>query len=724
MRFVRIAIILLGFLAIGACSTTRVLSEGQYRLASNKVIIEGKDKSLSPGDVSSYVKQQANSYFIFGWSPKLIIYNWSDPTKDDWLNRSLRNIGVAPVVFNSYQVGSSCENIRKHLDYLGYYNSGVTSKVDTAGRLVNVTYFVAPGKRSRIDSIVFKVPEGEFADEFKANLPHVTVKEGDFLSEKSLEAESVRGATYFRNRGYYDLNKYNYFFEADTLGPRNILTYEIRSYTRNEPEDESARLLKYHIGDVTISHSKDVPFKESVLRKLNLIKPGRTYSERMVNATYNRLTSLRLFNNVGIEMVPVDSSTVDCHITMGESKRRGVKLNLDVSTNSSGLVGISPNISLYDKNIFHGGEWLSLGFSGNFQWIPGTETKANEFGASVGLTFPRLLGLPMSVFKGYNIPRTEILASVNYQNRPEFIRFITNLSYGYTGQTRNFYYQLYPLRVSVVKINGMSEDFILTLLRNIYLWDSFYDHLDAGIGGQLYWTSDTDIVPKTSYQYIRLGFDLSGNVISLFDKWLPKNSYNAPSVFGLSYSRYAKADLHLGKVFRFSPGSALALHLAGGVGKGLGSSSMPFEKQFYVGGASSMRGWQVRALGPGDEEMFQIFTIPSQTGDWKLEFDMEYRQKLFWKFEAAVFAEAGNVWNFPTTSLSEEYQVDPGPWLPTVAADWGLGLRLNLDFILIRLDWGLKLYEPSRAEGSRWLGPGQWFGRNGSALHFGVGYPF
>ena len=137
-----------------------------------------------------------------------------------------------------------------------------------------------------------------------------------------------------------------------------------------------------------------------------------------------------------------------------------------------------------------------------------------------------------------------------------------------------------------------------------------------------------------------------------------------------------------------------------------------------------MRGWQVRALGPGDEEMFQIFTIPSQTGDWKLEFDMEYRQKLFWKFEAAVFAEAGNVWNFPSTSLSEEYQVDPGPWLPTVAADWGLGLRLNLDFILIRLDWGLKLYEPSRAEGSRWLGPGQWFGRNGSALHFGVGYPF
>ncbi|MBO4671898.1 MAG: BamA/TamA family outer membrane protein [Bacteroidales bacterium] len=715
MRKSRLAIALICLGAISACSTTRVLREGEYRLASNKVVIEGKEKGLSSSDVSSYVRQPANSYFIFGWSPKLNIYNWSDPDKDDWLNRSLRNVGVAPVVFNGYQVGSSCENIRKHLDYLGYYNSTVSSRIDTTGRLVNVTYFVSPGKRCRIDSIVYKVPEGEFADEFKFDLPRVTVHEGDFLSEKSLEAESVRSATFFRNRGYYDLSKYNYFFEADTLGPRNILTYEIRNYTRNEPENNTSRLLKYHIGDVTISLSEDVPFREGVLRKLNLISPGKTYSERLVNTTYNRLTSLRLFNNVGIEMVPVDSSTVDCHITMGESKRRGVKLNLDASTNSNGLVGISPNISFYDKNIFHGGEWLSLGFSGNFQWIPGTTTKANEFGASVGLNFPRFVGLPISVFKGSNIPRTELLASVNYQNRPEFIRFITNLSYGYTGQSRNFYYQLYPLRVSVVKINGMSDDFLLLLLRNMYLWDSFYDHLDAGIGGQLYWTSNADIVPKTAYQYVRFGFDLSGNVIHLFDKWLPVDEYGDLTVFGLAYTRYAKADLQLGKVFRFSPGSALALHLATGIGTGIGNSSIPFEKQFYVGGASSMRGWQVRALGPGGDELMDLFTIPSQTGDWKLELDIEYRQKLFWKFEAALFAEAGNVW-----MLEEQYD----NWPSTIAADWGLGLRLNLDFMLLRLDWGLKLYEPSREAGQRMLSPDQWFGRNGSAIHFGVGYPF
>ena len=205
-------------------------------------------------------------------------------------------------------------------------------------------------------------------------------------------------------------------------------------------------------------------------------------------------------------------------------------------------------------------------------------------------------------------------------------------------------------------------------------------------------------------------------MISLFNPLLPENEYGEKMFLGVSYSQYFKVDVQLGKAFRFSPGSALALRFSGGLGKAYGASySMPFEKQFYVGGANSMRGWQVRALGPGDDEILSVFTIPSQTGEWKLEFDMEYRQKLFWKFEAALFAEAGNVW---------EYSGEYDSWPATIAADWGLGLRLNLDFILLRLDWGLKLYEPSREPGLRWLKPSEWFGRNGSALHFGIGYPF
>ena len=614
------------------------------------------------------------------------------------------------------QVASSRENIAKHLDYLGYYNSTVTSKIDTVRRLVKVTYNVYPGKRCKIDSIVYKVPGGEFEQEFKADVLNTTVHPGDYLSEKQLEAESVRGATWFRDRGYYDFSKYNYVFEADTLGARNILTYQIREYSRNELSIAARPLLKYHIGKVSIEHSEEVPFRESVLTELNTIHPGDLYSEKLINRSYNRLTSLRVFNNVGIEMLPADSSTVDCRITLGESKLQGIKVNLEASTNSTGLLGVSPNVSFYHKNIFHGGEWFTLGFSGNFQGQPGTDTRATEFGVNASLSFPRFLGLPYSVFKGNSIPRTELVTSFNYQLRPEFKRWIGNFSYGYTGRNRRFLYQVYPLRATLIKVDEMTDEFLMSLLRNISLYDGFYDHIDIGMGGQLYWATTTDIVPKGSYTSARLTFDSSGNVISLFRNYLPVDEYGQRLLFGLGYAQYVRADLQLTHAFSLGNNTTLALRLNSGIGTPYGSSaSMPFEKQFFVGGASSMRGWQARALGPGSDPLMTFFTIPSQTGDFKIEFDAELRQKLFWKIEGALFAEAGNVWEFMNL---------PTSYFTTLGADWGLGVRLNLDFILLRLDWGLKIYEPSRDPDKRFLTPDQWFGSDGSAIHFGVGYPF
>ncbi len=179
-----------------------------------------------------------------------------------------------------------------------------------------------------------------------------------------------------------------------------------------------------------------------------------------------------------------------------------------------------------------------------------------------------------------------------------------------------------------------------------------------------------------------------------------------------------KVALSLGKTFRFGGNDtqALALRLDGGIGRAYGNSvALPFEKQFYCGGASSMRGWQVRTLGPGFSEMDSFFIIPNQTGDIKIEADLEYRFKMFWKLEGALFAEAGNVWQHDAL---QELRLE------SLAADWGLGVRLNMDFILLRVDMGFKLYDPSREAGSRWAGPSKWLRDDGFAVHFGVGYPF
>jgi len=706
-------------LLISGCSTTRRLQEGQYRLVKNEIVISGT-KDLKPAALTQYVKQQANDAFLFGWSPGLSIYNWSDGSGKG-LNYVWEKLGTAPVVFNSGLVESSKENIIKHLEYLGYYGSQVSSEIEKKGKKAFVKYTVTPGKRYVINEITYSIPDNpEFAQVFyKDTLAHL-VKTGSYLSEELLEKESARSAAVIRNLGYYDFSKSNYFFVADTLTPgRTALNYSVRGYSRNESESEDAPLSRYRFGDVTISHAADVKFRESVLRKMNLIHPGDYYSEDIVNTTYNRLSSIKVFNGVSVQLSPADSAVVDCSIRLSDSKLQGIKVNGEVSYSSSGLIGLSPQLSWYHKNIFHGGEWLSLGFTGNFQFRPSDNVHATEFGVTSSLSFPRFLGLPYTVFPGSTIPRTELKAAYNYQNRPEYTRQLTTISYGYTWQTGNYwYFQMFPFRATLINLSNTSEDFEWTLARNPFLRDSYMSHVDAGLNATVYHTTSNDLVPKVPYHYERFSIDLSGNFVSLFKGMMKQDDIGQYMLLGAPYTQYVRGELILGRTFRFGfdNNQQLATRLDIGAGHAYGNSStLPFEEQFYCGGASSMRGWQARTLGPGSSDPDNTFIIPSQTGDFKMEADIEYRFPIVWKLEGALFAEAGNVWYI--SDLDKDF-------LSTIAGDWGLGLRLNLNFIVVRLDLGIKEYDPSKEAGSRWLAPKQWFTSNAMALHFGVGYPF
>ena len=714
-------LLVISILGLVSCSTTKLVPEGNYRLLSNKVVFEGE--KLSPTEVTPYIRQQAKKGLIFGWGPGMSIYNWSNGSGVG-INKFWETIGTAPVIFDPTQIEGSCANIAKHLETIGYYGSKVTGEVEYRGRMAKVKYRVTPGKRFPIDRIVYEVPGGEFGEEFRADSSNISVHVGDFLSEKALEAETVRGAGVFRNLGYYEFNKNFYTIEADTLTDVTTLYYRIRQEPR-----------VYHIGQVNISHPAGIPFRESLLRKFNVIQPGALYNEQIVNTTYARLSALKVFNSVSVEMSPADSTTVDCDIRLSGLDQLGFKINLEASTNASDLLGFSPKLNLYHKNLFHGGEWLDLGFTGNWQWVPKTKISSAELGVTASLSFPRLLGISLRRMRGENIPRTEFKTSFNYQNRPEYKRILTSFSFGYNGQIgREYFYQISPLQISTVKLYEVDASFLDKLSTYPYLWDTFEDQINAGVGVMLYHTTNSDVVPKTAYHYERLSVEASGNVISLFNPILPTYEGLVPQhlLFGLPYKQYVRAELNLGRVFRFGWGDlqSLVLHMVAGAGLAYGNSvSLPFEKQFYCGGANGMRGWQARTLGPGFSPLSDYFKIPSQTGDIKLEADIEYRFPSIWKLEWAIFAEAGNVWNLPflrkeiTDGLGGEIDAGERFSLRSVAADWGVGLRVNLDFILIRLDVGFRIHDPARAEGDRWVKPRDWF-HGSSAIHFGVGYPF
>ena len=674
------------------------LGEGEYALSSNNITVKGAQ--LQQSGLLPYIKQQSPSFSLMGG-----------------------NI----VVYNPSLVPLSEESIAEHMDYLGYYGSKVETRVETRGRRARVYYTVEAGRRFPISDIVWDVPEGEFAEDFYADTSSVTIKRGDFLSEEALEAESERGADYFRTKGYYGFSKYHYFFEADTLSVPGeaILRYNIREYSRGETPVRrgDAPFHKSVIGDVSISHSADIPFRESVLKGLNTVRPGQLYDEREISTTYNRMSALRVFNTVSVALTERDSSLVDCAISLSETKVQGFKVNLEASTNSSGLIGISPQFKYTHKNIFHGGEWLNLSFLGNFQFKPGSDTRSNELGVSAGVSFPKFLGLPYSLFRGPSLPRTEFNISYSYQDRPEYVRNILSTSWGYTGtDNRHWQYQFYPMQLNMVRLRDLDNAFYETLRVNPFMRYSYQDHFDAGVGATFYYASDLSASPEAGWWYSRLGLDLSGNVLSAFKSAFPKSSDGKAKVLGAPFTQYVRGEWTLARTWPLGleEKSAVAARFVAGAGYAYGNSTaLPFEKQLYVGGANSMRGWQSRALGPGSMKAEESFAIPSQTGDLRLEANVEYRFALAWKLEGALFADVGNVWTLMEKSDEARFDRD---FYKTIAADWGLGVRCNLNFLVIRIDYGMQLRDP--VGDGRWGGPGLWFHRGGSALHFGVGYPF
>ena len=725
MNSVQIIIIsTIAVLMMVSCSTTRVLQDGEYRLTKNKIEI-ANDDSFNPSRLNKYLKQNEG----LGWSPFMVVYNWSDMTGSKWDN-FLEKIGKAPVVYDPDMVDSSIENITNHLEYLGYYGSRVESDISVKRKRVTVTYDVFLGKRFPIKAIDYVLPSrGDFRDVFLKDTAELGIHPGDYLSEDALESITEEASSRMRNQGFFDFSKNNFFFEADTTTYPDsaILELRINEYTRNESPKDAEPIRRFYIDDVTISYPKSLKINNRILKDLNTVIPGDIYSENMVNNTYSRFSELRLFSSVNIGMTAKDTNLVDCSISLTQSKLQGFKVNLEGSTNSSGLLGVSPQLSYYHKNIFRGGEWLNMSFMGNFQFKFNDNVRSNEFGVSAGLSLPRFFPLSYRYFKGA-IPRTDVNFSYNYQNRPEYTRNIISTSYGYTGNVDNrFYYQVYPMQLNVVRLFDLEEDFYDTLVNDPFLRNAYQDHFDLGSGGMLYYTTSPAAIPDHTYFYSRLQLDIAGNLLRAFNPLMKKDANGSGMIWNTPYSQYVRAELTLGRtwVWGKSNGQSIATRLLAGAGYAYGNSSaLPFEKHFYGGGANSLRGWQARTVGPGTAPLDKSFVIPNQTGDMKIEANIEYRFDMFWKLAGALFVDAGNVWTL-RHGRNESTEPSMFSWNnlgESIAADWGVGLRLDFSFLLLRFDMGMKIHDPAREQ--KWVNPGQWLKRDNFAVHFGVGYPF
>ncbi len=730
------------------CSLTRYVPDDAYLLQKNTVTVES-GKEISASTLETFLRQKPNSSIIFGWKTFLQIYNLS-PREDNGWSRFLKKMGEPPVLFDSLLIQRSIMNIDNHLVSLGYYNNNISSRVEYDEKKARVNYYVKPGKTYAIDTIVLRSEDPAISELYYKTLNQSLIGNGSVLASSVLDSEASRLNALMRNNGYYDFNKNLITFRADTLkgdgtaklevlipGQTPHKIFKIRKvnvYTGFDPIRAAmdsgyyATLDSLVYNGMTLYFSDRPDIRPKLVSSLNFIRPGDTYNESVVKTTYNRFSSIRLFNGVTLlfdkveEQVPADTAAVDCTIRLSPGNLQGYKLNLEASSNSNGLIGVSPVLSYYHKNIFRGGEWLTVSFMGNFQFKIKDPIRATELGTSMTLTFPKML-FPISgnIFKNH-IPRTDVSASYNYQSRPEYTRNIAITTFGYTWRMRDrFFYTVNPIKLKLVKLHNLSPSFLETL-KDPFILDTYRDHFDLGLSSLFYYTTDNSAVPVKSYFYFRGGAEAAGNVLSAFNSLMKTDTTGAHLIGGIAYSQYVKFDINTAYTW-ISGRHQLAGRLFAGVGIPYGNAnSLPLEQMFFSGGANSLRGWQARTVGPGSMPVDSTFSIPNQSGDVKLEVNLEYRFPVFWKVEGALFADAGNIWTLPKRNAPDTKGTFRFKnFMNSVAMDAGLGIRLNLSFVVLRLDLGMIMRDPVQ---NRWIPANEWLKRNNYSFQFGVGYPF
>ncbi len=502
--------------------------------------------------------------------------------------------------------------------------------------------------------------------------------------------------------------------------------------------------------------------RPAVLRKMIPLQPNLDYDARTVRRTYDQLMGIGYFRSANIrftikpdsiasndvmfvgdgmrgtgDFTPVSTHqrVMRCDIHGIPALRQGYKIELEGSYTSA-FWGLRTTVGYQNRNVFRGAESFDAAVTLGYEYYTRAQSRrhATEIGVTMGLSFPRFL-VPFRIRRPWQIQqaRTRLEFGINFQNRPNYDRNLSSVSWGYSWNDHKYSsFTFRPVDINVIDVRWIDEDF-RNGLRNEYLRQSYESQLVPGLSfGYVF--NNQRRTPGGSATMIRANFETAGNLVHglahAFWKPAPDATERYYNIFGLRYSQYVRADVSASRKVMLGEVTALAFRLYGGYSVGYGNAnSVPFDRQFYAGGANSMRGWSPRTLGPGgtprpvDEKGKPIEDIfPSQTGDMKLEANIEFRFPIWKMLHGGVFLDAGNVWFADAASAPvPEAVFHPGTFIGQTALNTGIGLRLDVKFVVIRLDWGIQLHNPNRSAGDRWFHSFAW---RDTALNFGVGYPF
>lgn len=503
-----------------------------------------------------------------------------------------------------------------------------------------------------------------------------------------------------------------------------------------------------------IFRGKQPKVRPSVLRGAIPLYPNYLYNYSQVNSAYSNLMAMGYFKSARINFTELPSDSLkrnlitlvgadggsgsapinytrekylDCDIYCTPALQQSIKAELEASTTSS-FYGLTAVVGYQNRNIFRGAEMLEVTGTAGYEYMKAPNSKkrhAMEVGVSASLSFPRFLLANYAIKSNILAPKTKFEISYNYQDRPYYQRGLSSISWVYSWRNRtSSSFVVRPIAINLVDVSYINQEYFNSL-QNQYLKHSFESQLIVAFSGSYLLKKQYKSAPN-NHTTVRANAELSGNLLSglehIFSK--PAEGRNYYEFLGIRFSQYVRGDVDVSHRIMFGKVTALAARLYAGVAYAYGNSdAVPFDRLFYAGGSNSMRGWAPRTLGPGSSPAPTNVVYPTQLGDMKLEANLEFRFPIWGMFHGATFLDLGNIWYIGRDGVTypEGSVFHFNNFYKQLAFNTGVGLRLDIKFAILRLDWGIQLHNPNNPVGERWIHNFKW--RN-TSLNFGVGYPF
>ncbi|HBB07573.1 MAG TPA: hypothetical protein DCZ73_07415 [Bacteroides sp.] len=747
-----------------SCSVSKFIPEGEYLLDDVKVVSD--DKAVKPSDISGYNRQNPNSSWFSLVKVPMHIYSLSGTDTTRRINRFIQKLGDKPVIFDEEAAERSREDMQSALHNMGYMQADVRLRKETRKKKLRLKYLVHPGPAYRISHWDYDIQD-DSVRRYMAGYASQLMHEGMRFDVNTLDQERQQMTNHLQDRGFYRFNKEYVTCTADTVRGTHLvdLTFHIAPYDATSHTTHA----RYRIGEVNVVTDFDMthamrqdfarfdslhykglnifyrerPFlKPEVLSQNIAITPDSFYSDSRLQHTRSSLGRLHAikYTDIRFQEDAADSTRLDCHVLLSRNKVNSFSAELE-GTNSAGDLGAAASLSYQNRNLFNGSELFTFKVRGAYEAVTGLQGYSNEnyveYGVEASINFPRFLFPFISAEVRQRTQATsEIGIQFNSQERPEFGRRAASVTWGY----RWTYKRKWQHRVDVLDLNYVYMPWISSTFREEYLDNPEnsnsilrynYENLlimKAGYGFTYHSDGRESRTASNNSYSIRFNIESSGNLLYAFSHMLnaTRNEDHQYTVANIAYAQYIKTDIDFTKSFRIDHRNSIVFHVGMGVAYPYGNSRiLPFEKRYFSGGANSVRGWSVRRLGPGSfAGNDRNIDFINQSGDIKLDLNLEYRTKLFWKLNGAFFVDAGNIWTI------RDYEEQPGgafrfdSFYKQIAVSYGLGLRFDFDYFILRFDAGMKAVNPAYRNSKEHyplIHPD--FGRD-FAFHFAVGYPF